>query len=60
MKTVEREVRVRELNPRLSHHKAEGYHYPNPDTLVEAFLGIPLAQKYVTNLTPCGVSRHRI
>ena len=39
---------MRELNPRLSHHKAEGYHYPNPDTLAEAFLAIPLAQKYVT------------
>jgi hypothetical protein len=25
-------VRVRELNPRLGHHKAKGYHYPNPDT----------------------------
>ncbi|AAV47513.1 unknown [Haloarcula marismortui ATCC 43049] len=43
-------VRVRELNPRLSHHKAEGYHYPNPDTLAEAFIDIPLEQKYVTNL----------
>ena len=54
------EVRARELNPPLSHHKAKGCHYPSPDTLAEAFLGIPLGQKYVTNRTPCGVSRHRI